>query len=567
MVNATNAIQVRQRFEQLRPIYGSKAAWLRVAEERNLPGKLGVRIPRFVPVEISKARDVFLDRANQEAYGNISWRDLKLIDGYDELAKLAFSADTTVQAAKQFIENTCPNFAAAVFGTALSPQEMADFISAFRRTQEVSMLLDHAVKDPYLFEKSRHNPSHLLESALKGFALFRSSPATFSAINAFFSSFQPDRTLIFRSSGINEDTFEHAKAGSFSSVRASGFAAPYDFMETVNQFFRKNEEGSPLVQEYSYADVSGVAFSDLRGFTTIEALIGEGAVKGKQNTIIDLDGKTGEVVSINQGFFLYRPRIKWKGLVLIDTTGGDTKYGTNDEARTMFKQRTFPVATKSGEICLSPLNADWIRRTRDVAVGIRDDFQFPVDIEFTKEADDFNLVQVRPVTGNNPSYAWELPNYNDHDIIVRIPACINETAIAGYSGYLFYLDFQSVQWRHASCLDSRLDPIAKRIDGGANQYILITENPEIFQSQKVMIDPESVTRIAHGGINLREAGAVAACIPGFFEAIAPKFSWKKVDIPVGPGKASVYVSTEKVTLISNGFSGLLVRNGAEPIKE
>lgn len=333
------------------------------------------------------------------------------------------------------------------------------------------------------------------------------------------------RNIIVRSSGSQEDSHQKSQAGLYLSERADPSSILHAIGLVLGDFLQKKKGAGSLyaghavpaeetlgivVQQYVQPRVSGVVFSSYGGNTTIEAGPGKGPnardslTFGRSNTIIDLS-KTGEIIEI---------------LSAHRENAADDNDFTNP-----------------------PLVQDEINEIFRIANALEKIMGYAVDIEFAYKEKQLYLVQMRPVTASAELEQSPLPSFEPDRIIVKAPITINPVDI----------NLRVVLSNHGR-LPPLLDETSKLLGpfallGFINDHIQY--DPETFP---VLIDTMNSFTLTHEGITLREMGEPAYfCATGSENRFREKLSFDPM-----PGAPNIFISRQRVRVISNGRRGIIV---------
>ncbi|MDD5427994.1 MAG: amylo-alpha-1,6-glucosidase [Candidatus Omnitrophica bacterium] len=561
---------VKKRFEELRVKYGSKAAWLMILQELGLPEKLGFKIPNFAVPDSGLIMRIIekTQRALRE---------------FDDIERSYERSDLKYRNTKLHFEKFIEEFIEGKY----DEEGFASIISAnykgflkYASIEEWKELFRHLKKSYYLklFENAKYGGSLVPPSVLLEIAKQTVTSAMIDKISMYYLDDAEKREFfkmaselgehrIWRSSAFNEDTFLSSMAGKYLSLRTEE-SAPLGPVCDFGPDLRDNEI-RPLYQDYIFAEKSGIAFSDLAGITTIEAVLGEcaSAVIGENNTIIDIDRETGVINDINYGFYPSPSEFSIEG-------GSHAIYmamKTSDIAARMWSEKTVDVVTARGGRKKSPLSKEEIERVRDVIRGLQKALGFPVDIEFSFEGNDFDVQQVRPITGDDDKRSFALPDADLPSAINSSPISIGYTANEGFEGNIVEVYSTPELKDYSKRLTGKLSEKLKELGYAPDNTIIAIDQPLLLASgYNVFINTHSASRIYHTGINFRETDKIIGGMPGFDLFTAPKIAWDEKEITLQDWEGKEYkvrvrVSRDKVRYYSNGFRGLLVR-AVEPPK-
>ena len=580
-------LQIRQRYEELRKRFGSKAAWLIILKELGLPERLGFRIPDFVCFEYEEARAIYdkykseginglFDDINKEigdipGYGfNYPFGDFKIeiylrgLYGLD-MSDEEFGKQIDLLLNKEF--KPLLKYA--------SREEWVNFFTGLRQAPHIKRLINNK-KERYAYPEAtvKEEAQDYLRQAIKSFL--------------FFNTFRPQERkellekieslplrMIVRSSGFKEDSFEASLAGRYVSLivdrfnwlwAAANIMNPKEYQDTVTGKLIDTNR-TIFIQEYVPAEKAGIVFSNLSGYATIECVVGDGstATSGVNNTIIDLT-QDGKIEEINYGTYKGAIRmICWDGFRL-DLKGNNRE--CEQALETMQKRWHDNVALikdMNGVSKESPFSEKEIQFVRKIALEIEKAVGFPVDLELNFKDKTLNMIQMRPITGENSPIPKKLPEFKKEDIIARVPISIGTTSEQGFSGYL--LSFMSQEDEYLFW-ESKGKVIFRKPGSMPDEVIIVSNEPLPYSwlGYKTIIDGNKSSRIYHNGIILRERGTVIGGIPGIKYGAIPALKWKKVQVNnIDDKPITLLVSTIMVKYFSNNFRGILVKAGALPI--
>lgn len=583
MARISNLDRTMHEFNSLRPVWGGKAAWTMVLENRNLAQKLGFEIPSYVPLKKEVAVNI------REAFNKIKKATKNFFpDGNNEYTKrldfsLSFLCESTLpilfgsSISDGKFEAQVLNLMDTTWKPFLSFATKDEWTDFFRSIKEATYMKryvnNNALPENSLYPEVSFGPGSNMKfperivskSAINGFRDSVWSKIFLQLLNSENRSQWNKMTealsldQICRSSGFGEDSFETAMAGFAKSPvtdRFSNIRAIYEAME-VNEYGKYLDQ-TVFLQSLVFApEKSGIIFSDLFGKTCIEAVIGDGetAVLGMNNTIIDIL-KNGCIENIIYGFHGKPLWISWKSIGMTDKDDkSQMEYLWNNmTARINFKGREY----------ISPLDIHEVDALRNIAVEIEKELGFKVDIEFAIKDGKIYILQVRPITGDNEKPV-PLPHFNASDIIATIPVSIGKTPIGTKPGYIVKIkDIDDICENDEESTKLR-ESVLKSLSISFDEFIPAIDNQTWRRPFPLVIDHKKASRIYHTAINLREAGIVIAGMPGLFESpdAFPNLHWRTVDTEAGPAQISV----EKVKFYSDGFRGVMVKADAEPIGE
>ncbi|MCP4653579.1 MAG: hypothetical protein GY858_09410 [Candidatus Omnitrophica bacterium] len=583
-------ISIDKRFDELSKECGAKAARLMILQERGLDKKLGFEIPPFVTFEEDFLKEIF------ERYGKF-WKThvySKIKHAVEEsvLEKGRFVVRWLSETHANDIETILLNFYFECLDDEVTlRQKILDLVR-----NEFSVLTEYSSEGEWVdfFVNLREAPD--IKRALGNkdrvdpmpdYEVNREARRKFKDVieNYLFSKTLPEGLIkswrekikhlgmhkIWRSSRFGEDSFEKSWAGFYMSRCTDDFQdfymlhqilkPPHDVVSDRYQ----DVSYSVFLQKYSWADKSGIAFSNLEGYTTIEGVVGEGevAVGGSSNVIIDIRRDIDVIDHVYQEYDRRngsRRRIKWKGFYL--GPGGMGGYHTDEQiaeyTNKKWQENAVVINDASGRQYLSPFSEEEIREIKTTACEIEEDLGFPVDMEFFFKDGQLNVVQVRPITGDFSQSIEALPEFEEEDVLARMPIAIGKTTIDGLVGFI--TSDVSVFGR------KELDLIAKHADIPFEQVFLTTDGPTDHSEYLVLLTPRFASRIHHHGINFRENGTVVLGARDFFKSsVFRKLKWKKLPIEDEYGRA-ISITEEPVKVYANGFRGLIVKADAKPIK-
>jgi|GEM_PF-6981187 len=618
--NAISSVrpEVRARYDELRPRFGSKAAWLMILRERELPQKLGFTIPNFVAFE--KPPLVRLRKRYEELdphmrlleakkkikelpgrfYARIWGRRVE--DFLDDVSKGRISAEEETKARqaepgfyfwKLYVENAIKpdrELIGSYLALELAPllrfgtrQAWESALLGFANIQEIALARTNSERNiPFPAYYVRRDAEAAFEKALEGviFSILL-GPEEREYFESALSCLSSE--MIVRSSGFHEDTFESAMAGTLSSERANKYTNLLVLAELMGkqENWVMDKQVDPdrtlFVQDYYFTDDSGIVFSNLFGITAIEAVIGEcwSATAGLNNTVIDLNAGGG-VTDVNYGF-LHRPNQMGLDGFRLRRTGLDMM--CDMECREIIQrawdEKTFLLRLPDGRTMRSPLDEGRTAGVRAIAKGIEEDLGFAVDVEFGNDRWGGYVFQSRPVTGTNET-AFKLPEFHPEDIIAKVPVSIGLTPEDGLSGYIICDPIKHklsgfLRMRHTR---TAAIEVLERLTGiGFKEMFALSGEQTDSYMFPVVVDGYKCSRLYHHGINFRESGTVVIGLPGLTADKWSRYSaieWREVraeHVKLGGediGEVSLSISFQKFRVFSNGLRAVLVKDGSVP---
>lgn len=572
-----------EKFKELSKKYGGKAAWLMVIKEIGLAEKFDFLIPEFSNFDRDYLNDLAKRYKDSSAKDEFSKLRSQLIDDLGLNASVAimeelYAKPSSERESKELIEEVLNTKLKSLLEYA-PKEEWIKFLYALRKDPDIERLrIREEVHISFIKTAILMQAIDSFEDALESFIFFRSLPETMQKEWKKKQKSLP-RHFIWRSSTFDEDTFETSKAGVYVSRIASIFTALNRLssaMDTprslITSDFIQGWEYNVFPERYIIADKGGVAFSNLCGYTTIEAVVGgcDTAVKGIGTTIIDLNRIDGRFEDVNYGFGSRPGQYTWNGVDLDCAKGNWQDW---DQVMKLWDSKMGKIKVK-GKVKKSPLTQAEIQRVRNVVVNLEEELGFPVDVEFVFKGRKLYILQVRPITGENSPLPAPLPEFKKEDIIAHVPISIGALPPTGFQGHIVgKIDVDELQFsdQGGKTTTYPLDEILRQIQLDPERVILAVSDPITLSRnfpKAVYIDTRKASRIYHCGIELREKGVVVAGMPGIMEAETSPIEWVEKEFEILPEHKKLYLKVSKypVRYYSNGFRGILVKADAMPIK-
>lgn len=511
-------------FEDNTRLYGRKAAFLMVLS--GLARKIGFSVPCFELVGSEEFEKFMSQKVMREASALEANKDLII-----RRLHRALKGANTVEERKEALSrlgNGGLKFLLPVF-------DVDSVEKIFRRHSFFT--------EDYRFWRQQSLIGHAIEAEI---SLRRREavlpPSTLAAIRRITDSEGPQ--IKARSSSDREDSFLKSLAGRYHSATAEGKKAIAGAIEDIYmRFIYKHESPDErmgvVLQKYIDADCGGIAFSSLKGMTTIEAVIGspETAVKGGSNVIIDMDGD--EISEIHYGFMDCPDRM---------VVGGESLSWYEREQ--LWQIRTSSIRTRKSGIKRSPLSRKQIQKVSRVVRALEEDLGFPVDIEFAFRKGKLYVLQARPITGDN-SPVEALPEFAKEDIIAKVPVSINECD----SLVRLAIPPSGGDWE----TEKLFVKLQEEFHG---ELALVSHLPEnVIHSlgeATVIIDPQEADRITHKDLVFREDGMVYLGCPGLIPLLEAGMEFET--------RSNARISKEMVRVISNGLRAVIVKADALPVQ-
>jgi len=383
--------------------------------------------------------------------------------------------------------------------------------------------------------------------------------------------------IIDRSSGRREDSYTYNFAGVFISAKRPD---PALIAQGIKKIFRQYlgvmwkgqggttrlikgmpgevsaEEGVAVVlQRLLDFKASGTAMTDLYGYTTIEAVIGDAsfAVGSRAESEIT---QTGEGYANCTQYLFDKKRsgaFEWAPLYedMPDAFRLHNElFDSNADPERMFRiMRSLPLIDGKP----SPMSKKQAMELFRIVSALEDEIGVPLDIEwgFAEGEEVPYIIQMRPIIGDfkKPLVAIS-PEMEKKEPFASTPVALGHTAPEGFTGkvVMFGLGLDEPE-KAVQSFEEKFGSEYIRVQQDAASWVLHSTT-----KARVLVDPVYSTRQAHN-VNLIDdrisAGEFVYCNgPVLRDGLMKDLHFKPVD-----GHPGVWVSDEDVTYFSDGLKG------------
>jgi hypothetical protein len=491
MPHEMRATAYRELFQdKLAPIYGGKNAWDKVLED--LSGKIGFSIPGSARFQIKDIWSKFID-ANQ----------------------------TLVKEGNDYIEK---DLKAQGKVTAETIEKLSEISSRFTFPKELELFIRAHTDD------------------LRGWVIARSSGRNEDSYlrnlaGIFISPRRKDERLVVQ--GVKE-IFKHAIERIWITENKSESKT-----EGIPNTLTADEGFGILIQPFLQFDASGTAMTNLYGYASIEAVVGDAdmAVRGiHANTSQFLFRKSDpSKFEYNPSFLTIPYQCRVKG----------TEYcveNNSEEMRTLID--SYPKINGK----FSPVNEAQARELYRVIAALEDEIGVPLDVEWGFREGKLYIIQIRPIIGDfRKPLVGVSAELQTKQKIAQTPIALGHTAPNGFTGRMVVVG-NNVPRGIIQQFEDEFGSEYIRVQSDIASSVLGSKT-----KAKVLVDPEQGSRQAHN-INLVtsriSAGEFAYCNG----PILKNDLLQSLDFVPHPKFQGVWVSDQEVTYFADGLKGVFYKS-------